>query len=66
MLDCEQSLFFFRFQDGKGSAGACEVERRSLETRDRRATAGSFACLGRFALRTKRKERLLVVYANAR
>ena len=24
MLDCEQSLFFFRFQGGKGSARACE------------------------------------------
>ena len=24
MLDCEQSLFFFRFQGGKWSARACE------------------------------------------
>ena len=27
MLDCEQSLFFFRFQSGKGSARACEHAR---------------------------------------
>ena len=42
-VDCEQSLFFFRF---------------SKES----ARARSFACLGRFARRTKKKERLLVVY----
>ena len=55
------------------------VERRSRETRETRAAAWeekraspvsrhqsrawSFACLGRFARRTKKKERLLVVYA---
>ena len=25
MLDCEQSLFSFRFQGGKGNARACEL-----------------------------------------
>ena len=47
------------------------VERRSGETRETRAAspvsriqsrAWSFACLRRFARRTKKKERLLVVY----
>ena len=41
-IDCEQSLYFFRFS--KGSARAREL-----------------ACLGRFARRTRKKERLLVV-----
>ena len=52
------------------------VERRNRETQETRAAAfpvsrlqsraWSFACLGRFARRTKEKERLLVVYsANA-
>ena len=76
-LDCEQSLFSFRFSTR--SARANEVERRSRETRETRAAAReekscraspvsrlqsrawSFACLGRFARRTKEKERLLVV-----
>ena len=43
------------------------VERRAREEREPRASrclqsrAWSFACLGRFARRTKKKERLLVV-----
>ena len=49
------------------------VERRSRETRETRASpisrlqlrAWSFACLGRFARRTKKKERLLVVYSHS-
>ena len=84
MLDCEQSLFFFRFS--KGVHVRASVERRRRETRETRAAAQeekketiffraspvsrlqsrawSFACLGRFARRTKKKERLLVVYEN--
>ena len=66
-LDCQQSLFFFRFS--KGSARA--RERWAAKPRDARnksspvsrsqSRAWSFACLGRFARRTKKKERLLVV-----
>ena len=52
-----------------------DCERRSRETRETRAAARevsrlqsrawSFACLGGFARRTKKKERLLVVYLRA-
>ena len=74
-IDCKQSLLFFRF--GKRSARARERWAAKLrdarrETRETRAAASpvshlqsrawSFACLGRFAWRTKKKERLLVVY----
>ena len=54
-IDCEQSLFYFRFS--KGSARA--RERRAAKPRDARNEGG--ACLRRFARRTKKKERLLVV-----
>ena len=63
-LDCEQSLFYFRF--GESSARARERHVRNeggtspvsrLQSR-----AWSFACLARFARRTKNKERVLVVY----
>ena len=37
-LDCEQSLFFFRFSKGSARAHA-SVERRSRETRETRAAA---------------------------
>ena len=51
-VDCEQSLFFFRFS--KGSARAASVEPRSRETRDARNEGGSprrkkFECLSRLA-----------------
>ena len=79
-LDCELSLFFFRFS--KGSARAREhwaakprdarneggsprrKKSRLLSCPSRRlqSRAWSFACLGRFTRRTKKKERLLVVY----
>ena len=42
-VDCEQFLFFFKYQV-------------------RAVRAWSFACLARFARRTKKAERLLVVY----
>ena len=65
-IDCEQSVFFFRFS--KGSARARELRRETRETMARaspisslQSRAWSFACLGRFARRTKKKERLLVV-----
>ena len=63
-IDCEQSLFFFRFSMGSVRAR----ERRAAKPRDAspilrlQSRAWSFACLGRFARRTKKKERLLVVY----
>ena len=64
-VDCEQSLVFFRFS--KGSARA--HERWAVKPPDARhevsslqSHAWSFACLGRFAQRIKKKERLLVVY----
>ena len=57
LLDCEQSLFFFRFS--KGSARA--REKRGLPVSRLQSRAWSFACLGRFARRNKKKERLLVV-----
>ena len=60
LLDCEQSLFFFRFS--KGSARAQERLAAKLgDARNESVTAWSFACLGRFARLTKKKERLLVV-----
>ena len=88
-LDCEQSLFFFRFRKGidflkvvrmvfwSGVVGPGtnfrSLARSSRETRETKASpvsrlqsrAWSFACLGRFARRTKKKERLLVVYSHS-
>ena len=74
-VDCEQSLFSSDLV--RGVHARANVERRSRETRETRAAAQeekraspvsrlqsrawSFACLGRFARRTKKKERLLVV-----
>ena len=62
-LDCEQSLFFFRFS--KGSARA--RERRSRETRETsRAISHARGPLrvSQFARRTtEKRERLLVVYS---
>ena len=69
VIDCEQSLFFFRFSKGSARARA-SVKRRRRENEGGspssrlRSRAWSFACLGRFARRTKKKERLLVVYAG--
>ena len=80
MVDCEQSLFFFRFS--KGSARA--RERRSRETCETRAAAREekeslFSCLSHLAPSVSRvaicvsrvlldglqkKERLLVVYKH--
>ena len=62
--DCQQSLFSSHLVSGVHASAS--VERRSRETRETRAAAcqlraWSFACLGRFAGRTKKKERLLVV-----
>ena len=62
-VDCEQSLFFFRFSEGS----ACAVRRWDARTRAspvsrRQSRAWSFACLALFARWTKKKERLLVVY----
>ena len=58
-LDCKQSLFFFRFSKGS----TCTSVTRNESGRPRRKKrAWSFACLGRFAGRTKKKERLLIVY----
>ena len=68
-IDCEQSLFFFRFSEGSTR------ERQAAKPREARNEGGlkkwkspgdevgawSFACLVRFARRTKKKERLLVV-----
>ena len=73
-VDCEQSLFSSDLV--RGVHARANVERRSRETRETRAAAQeekraspvslqsrawSFACLRRFARRTKKKERLLVV-----
>ena len=70
LLDCEQSLFFFRFS--KESARA--RERRAAKPLDARNESGSspvsrlpsrecsLSCLVHFTRRTKKKERLLVVY----
>ena len=63
-VDCEQSLFFFRFS--KGVHACASVEWQSRETRETvQSRAWSFACLGRFARRTKIKERPLVVYKTS-
>ena len=60
LLDCEQSISFFRFS--KGSAHAQErLAAKPGDARNESVMAWSFACLGRFARRTKKKERLLVV-----
>ena len=50
-LNCEQSLFFFRFSEGSAR----------LQSR-----AWSFACIAQFARWTKKKVRLLVVYITFR
>ena len=59
-VNCEQSLFFFRFSKGSARARAAKPRdaRNALKSR-----AWSFACLARFARRTKKKERLLLVKA---
>ena len=59
-LDCEQSLFFFRFSEGSARVR----ERGWRKPRDGlrlQSRAWSFACLAHFARQTKIKERLLVV-----
>ena len=79
MLECEQSLFFFRFSESNARAR----EQRSREMRETRAGAREekrdFSCLSRLAPSVTRvaicvsrvlldglqkKERLLVVYGN--
>ena len=69
LIDCEQSLSFSSDLVRDVHARA-SVERRNRETQETRAAAfpvsrlqsraWSFACLGRFARRTKEKERLLI------
>ena len=67
-LDCEQSLFFFKFSE----RSACTRECRVAKPRDARNEGASsvsclqplvlsFSFLARFTLRTKKKDRLLVV-----
>ena len=65
-VDCEQSLFFFRFSE----SNACARERRSRETRETRACLSRLApsvtrvaiCVSRVLLDgLQEKERLLVV-----
>ena len=58
-------MIFFRFSEGS----AREFDRRATKPRDARNEVSRlqsrvwlFACLARFARRTKKKERLLVVY----
>ena len=60
-VDCEQTLFFFRF-----SKRLAHAHQRASPVSRLQSRAWSFACLGRFARRTKKKERLLVVYINGR
>ena len=60
LLDCEQSLFFFR-QCTRARALSGEAARHEKRGRRLQSRAWSFACLGRFARRTKKKERLLGV-----
>ena len=63
-LDCEQSLFFFRFSESNARAR----ERRSRETREprplpSRAVTRVAICVSRVLLDVlQKKERLLVVY----
>ena len=68
LIDCEQSLSFSSDLVRDVHARA-SVERRNRETQESKAAAPvsrlqsrawSFACLGRFARRTKEKERLLI------
>ena len=71
-IDCEQPLFFSDLARGLHARASVEWQHR--ETRETRAAASPvsrlqsrawlFACLGRFARRTKEKERLLVVYTR--
>ena len=71
-LDWEQSLFFFRFTEGSER----ERERRATKPREAKNEGGCLSnlaslvrrvviwYLARFARRTKKKDRLLVVYAQ--
>ena len=66
LLDCEQSLFFFRFSESNARAR----ERRSRETRETRAAAPPVTRVAIFVSRVlldglQKKERLLVVYGIA-
>ena len=67
-LDCEQSLFFVKFSEGSAGMRECRV----AKPRDARKEGASpvsclqplvlsFSFLARFTLRTKKKERLLVL-----
>ena len=59
LLDCEQSLFFFRFTEECTRARALsDKTARRVEKRRRRlqSRAWSFSCHVRFARRTKKKE----------
>ena len=56
-LDCEQSLFFFNARNEGGSP-----RRKKCLFRLAPSVTRMVLCLGRFARRTKKKERLLVVY----
>ena len=60
-IDCEQSLFFFRFSESNARAR----ERRSRETRETWAVKRVAICVSRALLdRLQKKERLLVVYVK--
>ena len=58
-IDCMQSFFFFRFSEWN-----CTRARAATPRDARYEGARLFACLARFAWRTKKKERLLVVYVS--
>ena len=64
IVDCEQSLFFFTFNEGSARAR----ERRAAKPRDARNDDGarSYLRLVRFSRRTKKKERLLAVKPQMR
>ena len=63
-MDCEQSLFFFRFSQGSARARKLRDERSegAYPVSRLQSRAWLLACLARFARRNKEKERLLVVY----
>ena len=64
LLDCEQSLFFFRFSKESARARERRARNEGGSSRVSRVPSRecSLSCLVYFARRTKKKERLLVFY----
>ena len=68
-IDCEESLFFFRFSEGSARSRECRAERNEVGIPRRKKRVSFLVPLpsrafshGRFARRTKNKEILLEIY----